>query len=208
MYRLATKGDLNEAALLFAEAFADYPFYKLLSDGYKCRGKYIKALTKMNLVFLKTMVKSDAVLLSVENNKIIGLAVFERSDKKQPTIATFLRNGGLSVLLKIRPKRLFDFLKLTDDACAACKRVEEDNWFLAAFCVHKNYHGTGVGSKMFLNGILPFAKENCCKLITFNTNTQKNVDFYEKLNCNNFDKHLLVMRDIVLQNWAFKRYVD
>jgi len=56
--RLAAKHLLAEAAQLFAESFADYPFYRMLKDGFKTREKYIGTLAKMQLVFLKSMRKS------------------------------------------------------------------------------------------------------------------------------------------------------
>ena len=210
LYRQATKDDLKQAATVIANSFADYEFYRALKNGFKNHDKYLKTLAKMQLVFLKSLYKFQPILLAELDSKILGVAILERPDKKVPGMASYLRCGGLGLVFRLPLRRLNLFLSQLEPAVKACMQLKKDNpdkvvWFLEAFCVAKGYQGQNIGTQFFNDGVENFAKQNGCNILTLNTSTEQNGNFYTKCGCTLFDTGEIMADKQPLLNLSFKK---
>lgn len=67
----------------------------------------------------------------------------------------------------------------------ACSKQPAPKYYLTLLAVDINAQGRGIGTAMIHECIVPFLKEEGCKLLCLNTNEEKNRNFYRK---NKFDE--------------------
>ncbi len=203
-FRTAQKKDAEACVDLLTESFLTYEYFHIFSKTPEAQKKFIKTVLTIEL---RVALKKSVVLVAEKAQKVIAAALLEKPDYKDPSLLEYILSGGLNLVRVGGFKNALGFLDMfdqTNNACRQFKKTTPSCWHLSSLAVADTCKGQGIGSRMLLEGIFPYVRQNNGKVLTLITNTQKNCLFYKKNGFEEFKYEFLNFNDISLSNWSFK----
>ena len=193
-YRAGTVQDLDVLARIGADAFSDYPLFRLTEPELRPGVTFDQFHFALHRMLVKIFLKRESVLVACEDGKPRGYALLQ---KQEMPFLPYLLNGGVGLLKYIPLKPLLEFLTLTDAADQHVKLNTHYDWFLEVIAVHPEHQGRGIGTGMLDVGIAKFVKA-----------TAKNARFYDHNGCRELAVSHLDYRGQEINVWAFKKELD
>ncbi len=203
-FRTAQKKDAEACVDLLTESFLTYEYFHIFAKTPETQKKFIKTVLTIEL---HVALKKSIVLVAEDSQKIIAVALLEKPDYKDPSLLEYILAGGLNLIRVGGLKNALEFLDMfhqTNNACKQFKKTTPSCWHLSSLAVADTCKGQGIGSRMLLEGIFPYVRQNNGKTLTLITNTHKNCQFYKKNGFKEFKYELLLFNNISLANWSFK----
>ena len=204
-YRAGTVQDLDVLARIGADAFSDYPLFRLTEPELRPGVTFDQFHFALHRMLVKIFLKRESVLVACEDGKPRGYALLQ---KQEMPFLPYLLNGGVGLLKYIPLKPLLEFLTLTDAADQHVKLNTHYDWFLEVIAVHPEHQGRGIGTGMLDVGIAKFVKAAGGSNYAFVTNTAKNARFYDHNGCRELAVSHLDYRGQEINVWAFKKELD
>ena len=204
-YRAGTVQDLDVLARIGADAFSDYPLFRLTEPELRPGVTFDQFHFALHRMLVKIFLKRESVLVACEDGKPRGYALLQ---KQEMPFLPYLLNGGVGLLKYIPLKPLLEFLTLTDAADQHVKLNTHYDWFLEVIAVHPEHQGRGIGTGMLDVGISKFVKASGGSNYAFVTNTAKNARFYDHNGCRELAVSHLDYRGREINVWAFKKELD
>lgn len=180
--------DVEAFAEILADGFSNYSLFKQILGGV-----YDKEKMKL---FWKTSIlvsKNDSIFLA-DSEEIHSVLIFTQPKSKEHGIFSYLRNGGIKLIIKIGIKSIIRFLQFNDDIQKYKNKYQGDNdGYLLAFATDTNKQHHGYGKKT-LNALLKYLDSNNigCYLETFD---EENINLYK-----HFGFELMEQSNIRLDN--------
>lgn len=207
-YREAYSSELKEIAKMVAVSFGEYPMYTLtFRDKFKTKGDFISYITKLNKVHISVNARKHKCFVGVKDGKIVSVALLQNPNIKRISLWNYIVSGGNSLLFPVGFKRLIDFFNISNIAHKACEEKHKDAWYIELLAVDPNYKGQGLGSKMIIDCLIPYAKAHGAKELALITNTKANCKFYEKNGFNNFSYKKLNWKNKYIDNFSFVKNI-
>lgn len=204
-YRLATLEDIPSITKLLSNGFKDYPLFTLVTNH---SDKHLEILESLFLVLTRTYIKLYSCLVMTDHGKIIAVALLKPQDKKDPSLFSYLRAGGLSFIVKNGVRQTARLFSLEEQSLKPINDLAQPHWHLEAFVVSKEAQGKKIGSNFLQNFLIPFISNNQGGLLTLVTNTEINQTFYQRNGFTEFSEILLKLKDKQLKNWSFYLNID
>lgn len=205
IFRKATTDDLKQMAQLAAHSFEDYVIYEQsVKSTFKSKADYFRFLYEMHHVLFATALRKGANFVGTIDGEIVSIALLESPDHKSFSLWDYMRAGGVRMIPYMLRNRLMHFLKLINSASEKCLDGTPQSWYLSMLAVSKNHQGKSLGSKMIHDCVIPFVKGNGGKRLTLITNTESNVNFYQKNGFTPFSSSMLHFKDGSVDNWSFQ----
>ncbi len=204
IYREVYRKEIKVIARMVAESFGEYPMYTLtLRDKFKSKEDFIKYITKLNKVHIRSNQRKHKCFVGVDNDKIVSVALLQDPKIKRISIFNYILSGGIGLLFPVGFRRILDFFDISNEACKACEIEHKDAFYIELLVVSDKSKGQGLGSKMINDCLIPYAKAHGGKEIALITNTENNCKFYEKNGFKNFAFDKLRWKDRSINNFSF-----
>ncbi len=204
IYREAYRKEIKVIARMVAESFGEYPMYTLtLRDKFKSKEDFIKYITKLNKVHIRSNQRKHKCFVGVDNDKIVSVALLQDPKIKRISIFNYILSGGISLLFPVGFRRIIDFFDISNEAHKACEKEHSKAFYIELLVVSPKCKGQGLGSKMINDCLIPYAKAQGGKEIALITNTENNCKFYEKNGFKNFAFDKVRWKDKSINNWSF-----
>ena len=208
-FRQATlEKDFDQCFEIHYEAFKDYPIFNIYTANTpEQQENFNKSL--MN-VQLNESFKNDIVFVAEKGNEMVGVALFQNPEHKEPNIFQYLYSSGIAMIRHIWYggfKNTFGFLDMVDKCNAPLMEYSEKHptWTLESISVKRKYFRQGIGSRMINECIIPYIKENNGNCLMLVTNTEGHTLFYKKNKFELFNKTEFICNNQLVKNWVFKR---
>ena len=195
----------KEVLKIFTDAFFKYPlFYGAFEDVIKDEAKlYSLYETIMKAIFKATIRKNECIIGMVDG-KVASIVIVQKPTDKPISVWDYVVSGMPKVLVKLGIKKTFEYLDFTDHTEDVVKSIKEPRWHLYFLAVDPSRHHEGLGTDAIQNYVIPLVKKNDGKLITVNTNAEKNVEFYKKNGFSVIEKDLHRFYGNTIINWTFR----
>ena len=205
IYRTIKKEEISKCIDLITDSYNGYSFYEIFVEDKKRRFKFLKEIQK---VCVKTCYKQQTILVSLQDDKIVPIAILKSPNEPEPTIWNYLCSGGLNVFLAGGIKNTLGWLKMYNESSAACHSISEDSWYLTSLVVANEFKNQGLGSKMLQDGVIPYISQHGGGLLTLITNSESNCNFYKKNGFTEFHNEVLNVNNKKLNNWGYKMNIQ
>ncbi|HAH97211.1 MAG TPA: hypothetical protein DHD79_12215 [Firmicutes bacterium] len=204
-YDKMLKEEINDCALLAARAFETYEYFSNYIPDDSTRSRFLKQMlqTEMSVKY-----PSADILVAKENGKIIAVAMLCPPNYKKPSDLKYILAGFLKLYRIVDKKTVSEWLEMEKKSGEPCHSIGGNyTWYLNSLTVDPNGQGTGIGSKMLQECVIPHVKANGGDLLTLFTNNKRNCAFYEKNGFTEFHQTSFQYRDTILGSWSFKMEV-
>lgn len=202
-FRKAKEAEKPICTEILKDAFREYNFFHVYVDNPKRERIFFH--TVMN-VWMKNGFKNGTVLVGLEDNTIVSVAVLKApKDKEVEFIDKSFQSVKMILAGGIRNTKAF--LRMCEVSDNACHSLPEPKWHLIALAVSENHKGRGVGSSMLQSCIVPYVARHGGGVLTLNTNTEMNRLFYKKNGFEEFEELILHENGKDIGNWSYKTVV-
>lgn len=200
VFRRADTNEMHKCAEILKDAFRGYDFFEIYVNNPKRRKIFFETMMD---IWMKNSFKNGTVLVGTENDSIVSIAVLKApNDREIDFIDRSLKS--LKLVLAGGYKNTKAFLNMCEISDEACHKLPNPKWHLVLLAVSSKYKGTGIGSTMLQEHIIPYIAHNGGGLFTFNTNTEVNRPFYKKNGFEEFDECVLNENGKEMGNWSYK----
>lgn len=163
--------DISRFAATLADGFSQYALFK-----YICGGKYDR--DKMNLFWtLSLALLPDNAICIADSKEANSVLIYVRPQSKEANMFSYLKKGGLKMLLKLGFRSIIRLLRFEAEAQQVAKRHKTSNdGYLMAFATRIDKQGQGYGKPLmeYLLNYLDVYGEGCY----LETLKAENVDLY------------------------------
>lgn len=211
-YRKIKNKEINSAARLGAEAFADYPLCANLKDNFDSEPHFVKFLTEVFKVYIMAYKNQECpVFVCVENGRLLSLSILVKPGMNDVTLMDYIKAGAIKLFFKCDPIQLLKLLSILNEGHGPCDDMKKEAWFLESLSVEKNNKGKHLGSGMLQDCVIPYIKKQTlgkvAYFVTF-TNNVINRKFYVKNGFEEFDSSEMVQGGRRIGNWSFKMRIE
>lgn len=200
-FRKAKKGELIEIAELMTKSFSDYSCFKVY---IKDRGARLRFLKSVFMMFAKACYKQQDILVGVQNEEIVAVAMLKAPDKPELSLWDFGLAGGINVLIAGGLKDTFEILSMSKELSSMCYKTYPHSWYLTWFAISDLCQGQGVGSSMLNDCVKPYIAEHGGGTFTLITNEERNRAFYVKNGFTEFHGTEIYRNNQSFGNWSYK----
>lgn len=194
-------GDIDRFADTLADGFRGYSLFE-----HVCNGKYSHEKMKMFWKVSISLIAENAICIS-DSEDINSVLVYIPPKSKEPGLVSYLKAGGIRMLLKLGIISTIRLLRFDVQAQKSAKRYRSSNdGYLMAFATRKDKQGKHYGGPL-MHALLNYlkAKGEGCYLETLKAS---NVELYSKFSFQlkeelHLEKGNLTMYSMHLQNSSY-----
>lgn len=201
VYKEAGRDELKEAAELQIESFSGYSFFEMYIENKEKRLRFLRAIQEVEV---KAFYKKHIVLVGVQENKIVSVALLKSPDKSEVGLLDYALAGGFKILFAGGPINTFGFLKMLEEAGSVCHRLPGRVWYLESLAVSASCQGQGLGSKMLEDCIKPFIAKRGGGSLALITNAERNRIFYKKNGFEEFHETVISRNGKRIGSWSYR----
>lgn len=207
-YRKMNYNDLEQAAKLNAEAFADYPLCEDIRKVFINEREFINFLIEVFKVYIGAYFNKNSIFIGEEDSEIKSFSILVHPYAKEVNIIDYYKAGALTLIKKLGIRKIFKLLHLVNAVHKPSKNLKKKSWFLENLSVDSNCKGQRLGTRMIQECIIPFIKKHSCNkndvsFVTF-TNDEVNRKFYTKNGFHEFDSSEIEHNGRIILNWSYK----
>lgn len=201
-YRRATSQDLAAVIDLSTAAFYQDPLYTLVKPYCKDEYSYRQFVSISQQAFLTFCLEQAICFVGIQNEQIVAFAILERPQEEKLHLWQYIKNGGWKLLGLLSPFKLLAYMNLLEGVMQPCEELGESCWYLAHLAIDPAFQGSGLGSQMLNECLLPFVKDHQPTLLSLVTHKKSNVAFYQRNGFKLFDHRKLAWENAGLDNWS------
>ncbi len=205
VYRLARRDEAGLVADLNAEAYAEYPLFRVLRGRFRDEDGFRRFLRALQGVFVRAFMRKQLVYVGVEAGQVVCAALLASPDRPQVGMWDYLMGGGLALLAHVSLPALIEFLGLVGEAESVCDGIKARKWFVSSLAVAMSWQQRGLGGQMLEGCIMPHVKAHGGGGVALTTNTRANRAFYLKHGFAELDERELSWCGQRIRNWSFWR---
>ncbi len=203
-YREAKIEEIPYIAKLSTLSFRYYPFFDFIFlNSFKKREEYFSYLEKLHRIHIRANIVHHKCFVAILGSKIVSVALLQDPREKRISIWDYIKAGAVSLLFPVGLKKILTFFHISEEAHQDCEREYCDAWYLEMLAVDKTMKGSGLGSAMINECLIPYIKQNGGKDFTLITNTELNCMFYKKNGFREFAMRTLKRDGRKIENWSF-----
>ena len=202
-FRKMREDELNECAMLAAEAFYSYEYFSTYIAEEKRRERFLNALIRSEF---KANIRNAEVnfITARKNGKIVAVAQLCMPGFERPSDMRYIASGYLGALCIGGIHAVSAWLKMDQKASAPCHELPGRNWYLSLFTVAKSDEGTGIGSDFLQEYLIPYVKAADGECLSLFTNSKINCRFYEKNGFSIFDEKTFEYEGKTIGSWSYR----
>lgn len=201
-YERMTREEMNQSALLAAEAFYHYEYFSIYLPDEKRRRRCLDAMIKSE--FRANWNNPEVAFITAkENGKIVAIAQLCTPDYKKPSDLDYIRAGWLGVMFKGGVKEVNAWNDMEKLASAPCHGLTGKSWYLSMLTVAKSYEGKGIGTRFLNECIIPHVQKAGGESLSLFTNSEPNRRFYEKNGFTLFDERRFDYKGKSIGSWSY-----
>lgn len=186
-YREATDKDFHRIAQLSVQSFGNYPyFHSAFRHAFKNDNAYITYMEKLHRVHIKANASQNKCFVGMKDGEIVSAALLQDPAKKKAAVEDYVKAGGLGLVFPVGLSKILKFFHFSEDARADCDRNYPSAWYLEVLAVDGARKGSGLGSGMLQDCLIPYVQEQGGQELTLITNAEINRKFYTKMASGNF----------------------
>lgn len=203
-YREATAKDFHRIAQLSAQSFGNYPyFHSAFRHAFKNDNAYITYMEKLHRVHIKANASQNKCFVGMKDGEIVSAALLQDPAKKKAAVEDYVKAGGLGLVFPVGLSKILNFFHFSEDARADCDRNYPSAWYLEVLAVDGARKGSGLGSGMLQDCLIPYVQEQGGQELTLITNAEINRKFYTKNGFREFSERTLEQNGQQIGNWSF-----
>lgn len=129
-FRKMREDELNDCAMLAAEAFYSYEYFSTYVAEETRRERFLNALIQCEF---KANIRNSAVnfITARKNGKIVAVAQLCMPDFKKPSGMRYLTSGYFGAVWTGGIRAVTAWLKMEEKASAPCHELPGRNWYLS-----------------------------------------------------------------------------
>ena len=178
IYSPMLRCDIEECARLAAQSFANYEYFTIyFPDG----GQRLDFLRRAILSEYRTTFGLAHFLVARHEGKIVAVAQLFPPDYKKPSDWRYLTHGWWRVLALPFQPEVKAWSKMDAEAASHCHAMMGGGtWYLSSLTVADQQRGTGIGTRMMKECIMPHVKREGGTQLCLFTNSERNLRFYRQ----------------------------
>lgn len=197
------RAQIEESASLSARAFFDYHYFSDYVTDEKRRASFLQ---KMMAVEMKLNFDLMDIFVASQAGKITAVAMLCPPEYRKPSDWEYIRGGFGGVYLAGGIKNVSDWCALERKASAPCHGVK-NSWYLSLLTVDPQSQGSGIGTAMLQERLMPYIRSKGGKTLTLFTNSEENRVFYKNNGFEEFDEQCFTYLGRELGSWSYKREI-
>lgn len=196
-FRNIEESEIDTGIGIAERAFRNDPFFSMVS------GKKERSYHLLIEMLMKVWLKHQTAFVAENEDKIIGIAIVAPDSLAAISAKECLKLGAGKVIFSCGVKNIISFLKASSFFGQACSKQPAPKYYLTLLAVDINAQGRGIGTAMIQECIVPFLKEEGCKLLCLNTNEEKNRNFYRKNKFDEIGEAEIEINGKCIGNWSY-----
>lgn len=201
IFREAKKADLKSVADIYTESFLDYDFFKIIEPNTEKLEPFVRSIQTLGL---KSDLRRHQVFVGEDEGQIVVAMSVQLPKVEQPSILEFICDGALVSCFHCGFKKIIGWLNMYKECDKPLEVLPKPMYYLETLAVKKESQGKGYGGKALHDFLIPFVQKRGCGTISFITNSESNVRFYEKNGFTCFYEGMYEKQNIHIKNWCFR----
>ncbi|MDO4837559.1 MAG: GNAT family N-acetyltransferase [Clostridia bacterium] len=203
-YREATKAEIPAVAKLAAASFGHYPFFDFaFLPVLKTPEAYTAYMEKLHAIHIRANMAHHKCFIGVQDGCMVSAALLQNPKEKRVTLPDYIKAGGVRLVFPVGMRKILDFFAVSEEAQQDCAPNYPDARYLEMLVVAPDRKGSGLGSSMLKDCLLPYMQQQGGKELALITNTAVNCRFYEKNGFSEFAHRTLERNGQQIDNWSF-----
>lgn len=200
-FREAKHDDLKTIADIYTDSFLDYDFFKVIEPDVSKREPFVRSIQTLGL---KSDFRRHQVFVGEDDGQIVAAMSVQFPDVKQSGIWEFICNGALISCFRSGFGKIIGWLNMYRECDKPLEELPRPMYYLETLAVKKGIQGKGYDGRLLHDFLIPFVKERGGGTISFITNSESNVRFYEKNGFKCFHEGMYENGNIRIKNWCFR----
>lgn len=203
-YREAKPEEIPYIARLTTRSFGNYPFFDFVfRSRFRQPKAYFAYLEKLHRIHIRANRQHHQCFVGIRDGKIVSTALLQNPLGKRVSVLDYIRAGALSLIFPVGLTKILDFFAVSEEAHQDCAREFPSAWYLEILAVDHSLKGSGLGSSMLKDCLIPYVRKHGGKDFTLITNTEDNRKFYTGNGFTEFAGGLLKRNGQQIGNWSF-----
>lgn len=208
-YRIARKNEFRQIGKMAMEAFGDYPLFNIcFRHRFNRQEKYINFMQILHRIHIRTFARRNTCLVGTIDDQIVSMALVINPKFKNASIWDYVMAGGFNIFRKVGASGIKAIRDIEEQSLEYLNEKHPDAWLIGLIIVDPNHKGTGLGSQMLNDCVIPFVHENGGTQIVLNTNSEANRAFYQKNGFEEIDQHEISIGTRTITNWSYVMELD
>lgn len=201
IFREAKEEDLKSVADIYTDSFLDYDFFKIMEPNPERLEPFVKSIQTLGL---KSDFRRRQVFVGEDDGQIVVAMSVQLPNVKQPGIWEFICDGALGACFRCGFGKIVGWLNMYRECDKPLEDLPRPMYYLETLAVKKGIQGKGYGGKSLHDFLIPFVQKRGGGTISFITNSESNVCFYEKNGFTCFREGMYEKGNIHIKNWCFR----
>lgn len=178
-FKMANLNNVEEIVKICVNAFYNYPLFEIFKSKMRKRKYYKDFLYTYWRVYTWLFVKYHLVYVLEYEKEIVGTVFIMFPESNNPKLKDFIEIKGYQLFAYLPLNNLFEtcryILNMSDGG------IEKNECHISIIAIKKKYQRKGIGKKIILDGIIPMAEKRGSDVISLNTNSDENLEFYKSI---------------------------
>lgn len=208
-YREATESEIPAIAKLAAASFGHYPFFDFaFLPALKRPEAYAAYMEKLHAIHIRANMAHHKCFVGVQDGCMVSAALLQNPEGKPVSLWDYIKAGGVRLVFPVGMRKILDFFAVSEEAQQDCAQNHPEAWYLEMLVVAPDMKGSGLGTGMLKDCLMPYIRQQGGRKLALITNTAVNCRFYEKNGFVRFADRTLERNGQQIENWSFHRSIE